>query len=157
MSTANRSRPPRPGAHAATKIKGRKRHLLTDTLGLLITAAACPANLQDRDAAAVLLLRARRRGRTRLARAWADNAYHGDLTIWAQHALGITIDIVHRPEDATTTGFTVLPRRWVIERTVSHLHQPRRLRQCYERSHRMRLAFLKLRACQLCHFKLTSF
>ena len=114
-------------------VNGRKRHLLTDTLGLLITAVAGPANLQDRDAAAVLLLRARRRGRTRLARAWADNAYHGDWTIWAQHALGITIDIVHRPDDATTAGFTVLPRRWVIERTHAWITRRRRCARDYER------------------------
>ena len=114
-------------------VNGRKRHLLTDTLGLLITVVAGPANLQDRDAAAVLLLRARRRGRTRLARVWADHAYHGDWTIWAQHALGITIDIVPRPDDAQGSGFTVLPRRWVIERTHAWITRRRRCARDYER------------------------
>lgn len=58
---------------------------------------------------------------------------------------------------ATENGSGLGKERWVVERTISHLHQPRRLRQCYERSDRMRLASLKLRACQLCYLKLNSF
>lgn len=54
------------------------------------------------------------------------------------------------------SGFGFGKERWVVERTISHLHQPRRLRQCYERTERMRLAFLKLRACQLCWLRLEA-
>jgi len=59
------------------KVNGRKRHLLVDTLGLLVAVVVGPASGQDPDGAAALLLRARRRGRHRLALVWADNAYHG--------------------------------------------------------------------------------
>ena len=116
----------------AKKVNGRKRHIAVDTTGLLLEVLATPASTQDRDAARPLLFNLRR-ARRRIRRAWADNAYHGDWTIWAEHALGITIDIVHRPEDATTAGFTVLPRRWVIERTHAWITRRRRCARDYER------------------------
>ena len=80
------------------KVNGRKRHILVDTLGFLITVAVTPANVQDRDPAFPLLAGARRRGRHRLSHIWADNAYHGDWIAWAHHHYGITIEVVARPE-----------------------------------------------------------
>jgi transposase len=112
-------------------INGRKRHLLVDTLGLLICVIAGPANQADRDAAAVLVRQARRRGRTRLALIWADKAYTGDWGRWARHALGIIISIVYQPEGQK--GFTVLPRRWVVERTNAWISRRRRCARDYER------------------------
>jgi transposase len=114
------------------KVNGRKRHLLVDTLGLLIAVAVTPASAQDRAGAALVLKRARARGRHRLAIAWADKAYHGDWRHWAQRELGIAIDIVEQPPGQR--GFQVLPRRWVVERT--HAWTTRRRRRCardYER------------------------
>jgi len=115
------------------KINGRKRHLLTDTLGLLIAVAVTPASALDRDGAAVLLRRARRRGRDRLTLTWADKGYEDpDLITWARTQLGITLDIVRRnPADQGT--FTVLPRRWVIERTNAWISRRRRCARDYER------------------------
>lgn len=121
------------GYDGSKKVNGRKRHLLTDTLGLLITAAATAANVSDRHGAAVLLRRARRRGRRRLALAWGDRGYEGeDWTAWAQHELGITIEVVYRDPAASHT-FTVLPRRWVIERTNAWISRRRRCARDYER------------------------
>jgi transposase len=93
-------------------VSGRKRHLLVDTLGLLIAVTVIPANNQDRSATVTLVRRALSRSR-QLARIWADSAYYGDWTVWAQHACGIVIDIVKRSDDQV--GFQVLPRRWVVE------------------------------------------
>ena len=60
------------------KDNGRKRHLMVDTLGLLIVVVVSAANVQDRDGAVALLLKAVRRRRARLAKIWADNGYHGE-------------------------------------------------------------------------------
>lgn len=113
------------------KVNGRKRHLLVDTLGLLIAVTVSKASLHDRDAGPALLRTARRRGRTRLAHVWGDKAYHGNWTTWAQHKLGITIEVVARPEGQK--GFTVLPRRWVVERTNAWITRRRRCARDYER------------------------
>jgi transposase len=111
-------------------VNGRKRHLLADTLGLLIAVTITPANVQDRDAAVTLLRRARARGR-KLQRIWADNAYHGEWTTWAEHTCGTVIDIVTR--DPGQVGFQVLPRRWVVERTNAWITRRRRCARDYER------------------------
>jgi transposase len=113
------------------KVNGRKRHLLVDTLGLLIAVAVTPANAQDRAGAALVLKRARARGRHRLAVAWADKAYHGDWRHWAQRELGIAIDIVEQPPGQR--GFQVLPRRWVVERSHAWTTRRRRCARDYER------------------------
>ena len=113
------------------KVNGRKRHILTDTTGLLITAAVSPAHAADRDGAAVLLAHARAAGRHRLAHVWADNAYHGPLISWAAAELGITIEIITQPKNQK--GFQVLPRRWVVERTHAWITRRRRCARDYER------------------------
>ena len=116
------------------KVNGRKRHLLTDTLGLLITVTATAANVPDRLGAAALLHRARRRGRHRLALAWGDRGYEGeDWTGWARRELGITIEVVRQGNGrGNDSAFTVLPRRWVIERTSAWISR-RRCARDYER------------------------
>ena len=112
-------------------VNGRKRHILTDTLGLLITVAVTPASTYDRDAAPRLVIAARHRGRHRIARIWTDNAYHGDWIAWARHAHAITIEVVQRPDGVK--GFQVLPRRWVVERTLAWITRRRRCARDYER------------------------
>ena len=111
------------------KVNGRKRHILADTLGLLIAVVVTPASAQDRDGAVVLVLKARRRGR-RLRHAWADNIYEGPWTRWAHSALGLEVEIVRRPDLA---AFQVLPRRRVIERTLAWITRRRRCARDYER------------------------
>ncbi len=118
------------------KVNGRKRHLLADTLGLLIAVVVGPASGQDRDGAVALLARARRRGRHRIALVWADNSYHGDYQDWSRAELGITVEIVDRPAlgaGRKGKGFQVLARRWVVERTNAWISRRRRCARDYER------------------------
>jgi transposase len=121
------------GYDGSKMVNGRKRHLMADTLGLLITVAVTAANVPDRLGAAVLLHRARARGRDRLALAWGDRGYEGDgWTAWARREHGITIEVVYR-DPAAGPAFTVLPRRWVIERTNAWISRRRRCARDYER------------------------
>ena len=103
---------------------------MTDTLGLLIAVVVTPASVQDRDAAAVLALKARRRGR-RLRLAWADSIYEGAWIPWAKTALGLDVQIVRRTGDLTV--FSVVSRRWVVERTFAWITRRRRCDRDYER------------------------
>jgi putative transposase len=116
------------------KVNGRKRHLMTDTLGLLIVVTVSAASAQDRDGAVVLLQAAARRGRRRLARVWADHGYHGDgYRDWAARELGIEVQIVEQDPEHKGNGFQVLPRRWVVERTNAWISRRRRCARDYER------------------------
>jgi putative transposase len=110
-------------------VKGRKRHLLVDTLGLVIAAVVHPADVQDRDGAKAVLAKASWEvGRLRVVR--ADAGYAGRLVEWARSACGWAVEIVRRPPGQV--GFAVLPKRWVIERTFAWLFQHRRLSKDYE-------------------------
>jgi transposase len=111
------------------KVNGRKRHILVDTLGLLVAVYVTAANVQDRDAACDLVEYARLLGMDKI---WADNGYHGDALAQAAAAAAITIDIVPRPRGSK--GFHVLPRRWVVERTLAWITRRRRAARDYERS-----------------------
>ena len=106
-------------------MKGRKRHLVVDTEGLLLAVAVHPANLQDRDGARLVLARLRHRF-PRLQHLWADAGYTGPkLGDWVRETTDWTLEIVRRAEPGT--GFQVLPRRWVVERTFAWLGRYRRL------------------------------
>jgi transposase len=118
------------GYDSHKNVNGRKRHLLVDTLGLLIGVIVTPAGAQDRAGAAMLLKRARARGR-RLALVWGDKAYNGDWRHWAQRELAVTIQVVEQAQGQK--GFQVLPRRWVVERTHAWITRRRRCARDYER------------------------
>jgi transposase len=118
------------GYDGGKKIKGQKRHIAVDTLGLLICVIVTAASVQDRDGAAGLLARLREKFST-ISLVWADGGYAGRLVIWAKNVLACTIEIVKRSDDMK--GFVVLPRRWVVERSFAHLMRHRRLVRCYER------------------------
>ncbi|MFE7891142.1 transposase [Streptomyces sp. NPDC057412] len=118
------------GHDAGKKINGRTRHLLTDTLGLLLDVLVTPASTTDRDAARVLLPAARKR-LPGLSRIWADGGYRGHLQDWAAQHLGLIIDVVRRSDDVN--GFQVLPRRRVVERSFAWLLRSRRLVRDYQR------------------------
>ncbi|MGH8966672.1 MAG: IS5 family transposase, partial [Actinomycetes bacterium] len=120
------------GFDGGKKINGRKRHLAVDTLGLVLTVIVTAASVQDRDGAFRLLALLRDRFST-IALVWADRGYSGRLVSWAHTvlALTLTLTIVKRNDD--TTGFAVLPRRWVVERTFGWLMRYRRLVRDYER------------------------
>jgi putative transposase len=123
------------GYDAGKKVNGRKRHLLVDTLGLLIAAVVQPANVQDYDGAREVLRQAKRRF-PRLRKIWADSMYAKKyLPNWAAIACGFCLTIVQRL--AEMVGFVVLHRRWVVERTFAWLGRHRRLSKDYERSPRV--------------------
>jgi transposase len=123
------------GAHSrgydgGKKINGRKRHLAVDTLGLVLAVMVTAASVQDRDGACQLLALVRERFST-ITVVWADGGYAGRLVSWAHTVLALTLTIIKRRDD--TTGFVVLPRRWVVERTFGWLMRYRRLVRDYER------------------------
>src|SRR5206468_10119481 len=107
----------------AKKVNGRKRHIAVDTGGLLLEVLVTPASVQDRDAARPLLFNLTR-ARRRIRRAWADGGYAGKLLPWAATWLNLAVEIVKRPDALHT--FQVLPRRWVVERTLAWITSYRR-------------------------------
>lgn len=110
-------------------MNGRKRHIVVDTLGLLLAVKVHAASVQDRDGAyAVLAQLAGRFPRLRLI--WADGGYSGQVAELVELTWGWTVEIVKRATDAV--GFTVLPRRWVVERTFAWFGRYRRLSKDYE-------------------------
>jgi putative transposase len=119
------------GYDAGKKVKGRKRHLLVDPLGLLLIVVVHAASIQDRDGAKCVLEHVPECF-TRLARIWADGAYAGQLVDWVKTTCHCVLDIVKRSDKLK--GFQVLPRRWVVERTFGWLNRYRRLAKDYERS-----------------------
>jgi transposase len=128
------------------KVNGRKRHLLVDTLGLLIAVVVTKASAADRDVAPLLLRTARRRGRRRLALVWADNGYKGGYHHWSVSELGIKIEIVERPRLGRGHGFKLLHRRWVVERTNAWISRRRRCARDYERLPEHHAAMVQLAA-----------
>lgn len=110
-------------------MKGRKRHIVVDTLGLLLAVVVHPADIQDRDGAKLVLQRLLGRF-PRLKLIWADGAYAGKLVGWAKRKGGWLLELVRRPPQQHT--FQVLPRRWVVERTLAWLGRNRRLSKDYE-------------------------
>ena len=121
------------GFDAGKKVAGRKRHLLVDTLGLVLAVAVHSAGTQDRDGAK-LVLSCLAHTFTRLVLIWADGIYTGELAGWLRELRGyrrIRLDIVKRNEQQK--GFVILPKRWIVERTFGWLGRFRRLSKDYER------------------------
>jgi putative transposase len=117
------------GYDAGKKVKGRKRHILVDTLGLLLAVVITSAALSDAAGAKLLLRRLGGAGK-KLRRIWVDGAYRGHLLEWVILHCRFRLQPVLRSDDQK--GFVVLPRRWVVERTFAWLTQCRRLGKDYE-------------------------
>jgi putative transposase len=144
------------GYDGAKKVKGRKRHLLVDTQGLVLKVKVHGAGVMDRDGIKALLERAKELF-PRLSHLWLDAGYNGKGKgkDWVEKALGWTVEVVRRPrrpryvwvaegeepdwDDLKARGllpepgFEVLPRRWVVERTFSWVDQNRRMSKDYEK------------------------
>jgi len=118
------------GYDAGKKVNGRKRHIVTDTLGLLLVVMVTTASVQDRDGGADILKLAHKLVPT-LRHVFADGGYAGRLVTKAKRYWKITIEIVKKPREQR--GFSPLPRRWVVERTFAWLMRWRRLVRDYER------------------------
>jgi putative transposase len=135
------------GYDAHKRLKGRKRHLLVDTLGLPLSIYVTPAGVHDQVGARSLLA-----GLAplvpRLKKIWADGAYAGArLAGWCKQHGGWEIQIVGPV--AGRHGFAVLPRRWVVERTFGWLRRHRRLSKDYERMVQTSETFIKVAMIRL--------
>jgi len=117
------------GYDAGKKIKGRKRHIATDTHGRLLTIRVHSAGIQDRDGGR-LVLKASRARYPFVERAFADGGYAGRLVHWAEKKAHIAVEIVKR--NPAAKGFEVLRRRWVVERTFAWIVKNRRFVRDYE-------------------------
>jgi len=120
------------GYDAGKKIKGRKRHLAVDTLGLVLAVMITSAAIQDRDAAKGLIGHlVKLFGRLQII--WADGGYLGALVHWVKQLRPfgkLRLEIVRRSDSAK--GFKVLPKRWIVERTFGWFYKSRRLCRDYE-------------------------
>ncbi len=146
------------GYDGGKKVRGRKRHLLVDTQGLVLKAKVHSAKIRDQDGIKLLLESVPNRF-PRLVHLWVDAGYLGRGKKWAENILGLSVEVVHRTPKPTPEKiariwaeewakegrqidwngllprrrFEVLPRRWVVERTFSWLSQNRRMSRDYER------------------------
>ncbi len=107
---------------------GRKRHVIVDTLGLIIVLVVHAANIQDRDGGKLLIKKLGRQWR-RLQLIWADGGYAGKFVHWARGWYGRVVEIVHKQ---AVGKFVVLPKRWIVERTFGWFSKYRRLSKDYE-------------------------
>jgi putative transposase len=121
------------GYDAGKKIMGRKRHLLVDTMGLILHVVVHSAAIQDRDGGKLVLTRLTQRfGWLRCI--FVDGGYAGELVAWVKQLLprrGLRLEVVKR-SDADKHRFKILPKRWIVERTFGWLSKSRRLSKDYE-------------------------
>lgn len=119
---------------------------MVDVLGLILAVAVTGANVQDRDGGQLVLKGLKDRF-PRLARVWADGVYAGRLVEWAEKTAQFVLDIVCKPRGQI--GFSVLPWRWIVERTFAWLGNYRRLARDYEINPRTSEAWIKRFWCKL--------
>jgi putative transposase len=117
------------GFDAGKKVKGRKRHIAVDTLGLLLLVLVTSASVHDRDGGAELVDELQHH-HPQLKKAWADSAYAGELVSYVQQWCRFVLEIVKRPPDQK--GFQIQLKRWIVERSFGWLNAFRRLSKDYE-------------------------
>ena len=138
------------GYDGGKKIRGRKRHIGVDTLGLLLAVVVTGAGVDDARAAPRVLEQLDGDRCPRLKVVWADSKYHNhDLNAWkaGRPDLGWRLEVVSRPPDAK--GFVLLPKRWVVERTFAWLGRARRLSRDYEWHTASSESMIRIRGIQL--------
>jgi putative transposase len=134
------------GFDAHKQVKGRKRHIVVDTLGLLLIVMVHMASIQDPAGAKLVLTRLIGRF-PRLVMLWADGIYTGPLVDWVKATLGCLLAIVTRAKGQR--GFQVLPKRWIVERTLGWFNRYRRLSKDYEQDLRMSEGMVYLASIRL--------
>lgn len=132
------------GYDGGKKLTGRKRHIIVDTLGLLLVVVVSVASADDGTFATDVLGRLTAEHQARLKKVWADSKYHNHhLKGWlAETAAGYVVEVIGRP--AGSVGYVPLPRRWVVERTFAWLGRCRRNSRDYERFARSSEAMIKI-------------
>src|ERR1700675_1344671 len=120
------------GYDGAKKIHGRKRHILVDSMGLLLAVVVTAGNVDDGVAAPEVFEQAESEAFPRLEKVYADNKYHNHaLYRWLKGYVNYVLEVVSKRKDQE--GFKVLPQRWVVERTFAWIGRCRRLSKEYER------------------------
>ena len=158
------------GFDAGKKVKGRKRHLVVDTLGLLLAVTITAASVQDRDAAGPVVAQACAKV-PGLKKLYADGAYGGKCAAAIEQAHGLSVEIVRHPANRSTgtwsdaqkplgaeaiaRGFVVLPMRWVVERTHAWNERARRLMAHHDRSNWAAIAWVWLAEARILATRLT--
>ena len=141
------------GYDKGKNVTGRKRHLWVDTLGLLMAVLVTAAAVSDPTGARLLF--ARLGGACKKLRLlWVDGGYRGQLVEWVSQHMRFVLRGTLRPEG--TKGFVLLPRRWVVERTLAWLNQSRRLSKDYERLPKSSEAMIYLSMTRLMLRRLTA-
>ena len=131
------------GYDAYKKVNGRKRHIVVDTMGLLLAVVVTGAGVDDARAAPAALAQLPRKEFPRLRLVWADQKYHNhELYGWVAGHSRVELSVVRRPDGAA--GFVPLPKRWVVERTFAWLKRCRRLSADREKSTRSSEAMIRL-------------
>lgn len=159
------------GFDAGKKVKGRKRHLVVDTLGLLLAVTITAASVQDRDAAAGVVAQACAKIKG-LEKLYADGAYGGKHAVAIEQAHGIAVEIVRHPGNRSTgtwqdaqqplwpeivpKGFVVQAKRWVVERTHAWNERARRLMAHHDRSNWAPLAWVWLAEARILATRLAT-
>jgi putative transposase len=159
------------GFDAGKKVKGRKRHLVVDTLGLLLAVTITAASVQDRDAAAPVVALACAKAPA-LKKLYADGAYGGKCATAIEQAHGLSVEIVRHPGNRSTgtwndrqqplwpeglpTGFVPLPKRWVVERTHAWNERARRLMAHHDRSNWAAIAWIWLAEARILATRLAA-
>jgi putative transposase len=136
------------GTDGGKLIKGRKRHIVVDTMGLLLAIVVTAANVDDAEGAQEVLIQLAAQDFPRLEVLWADNKYHNyELEEWLAENARFTIQVVSRPKGSR--GFVLLPNRWVVERSLAWLGRFRRNSKDYERLTESSIVMIQISAIQL--------
>jgi putative transposase len=130
------------GYDGGKKIKGRKRHIVVDTLGMVLAVVIHPANIHDSKAAIEVFQALKDKYINGIVKIFADGGYQGEtLSDWAKQKMGWIVEVVKRNE---TGKFKVLPKRWIVERTFAWISFQRRMSKDYERYPESSQAFVHL-------------
>jgi putative transposase len=134
------------GYDGGKKVKGRKRHIVVDTLGLLLVVVVHSATPHDSKGAKKVLSVLKEKYLNNIKKVFADGGYRGELISWAKQEIGILLEIVKRNE---TGKFKILPKRWIVERTFAWISFQRRASKDYERLPESSVAFMQIAMIRL--------
>ena len=143
------------GTDGGKLVKGRKRHIVVDTMGLLLGVVVTAANVDDAKGAKMVLSQLAAQNFPRLELLWADSKYHNyEWEEWLAENVRFTIKVVSRPKGSR--GFVLMPKRWVVERSLAWLERYRRNSKDYERLTESSAVMIQISMIQLMLHRLRS-